>query len=240
MIGLSASPTGTGWAAVAHLPYLLKSSKYSITALCNSSVESAQKAIAAFNLPSNTKAYGRPEDLAADPEVDLVVCNTRVDKHAELINPMISAGKDVFCEWPLGKNLTQARDTATAAKAKGVRTMTGLQARVSPVVLKVKELVEQGRIGNVLSTTWVGPAVNGGEEEYKSFAYTVNREIGAGLLNIHFGHSKSNCVIGFLLRSVDTFIAMDYILYALGELESFNSLLAVQRRTTNIIDPCNE
>ena len=67
MIGLSAK---TGWASNAHLPYLKASNgKYVITALCNSSVSAAQAAIEAYDLPTSTKAYGSPEDLANDREV---------------------------------------------------------------------------------------------------------------------------------------------------------------------------
>ena len=65
-IGLSSNQS---WAVWAHLPYLKDTSKYSIVALCNSSVESAKAAIQAHGLPSGTKAYGSPEDLAADPDV---------------------------------------------------------------------------------------------------------------------------------------------------------------------------
>lgn len=71
IIGLSKSAT-TSWAGSAHWPYLIASnSKYEIKALCNSSKESAQSAIDSFNLPSTTKAYGNPQDLANDPEVRL-------------------------------------------------------------------------------------------------------------------------------------------------------------------------
>lgn len=69
LIGLSSNAT-TSWASNAHLPYLTTSNgKYEIVALCNSSVEAAQKAVEAYKLPSSTKAYGDPQDLANDPEV---------------------------------------------------------------------------------------------------------------------------------------------------------------------------
>ena len=69
IIGLSKSSLSS-WASIAHLPYLAASEgKYEIKALCNSSVEAAKKAIEAYGLPSSTKAYGDPQDLANDPEV---------------------------------------------------------------------------------------------------------------------------------------------------------------------------
>ena len=71
IIGLSARAS-TAWASKAHLPYLIASNgKYEITALCNSSVDAAQAAVNAYELPSSTKAYGDPQALANDPDVGL-------------------------------------------------------------------------------------------------------------------------------------------------------------------------
>lgn len=57
-IGLSTK----GWAKGAHLPYLKASPEYEVVAVCNSSVESAEKAIEVFEL-SGAKGYGDPESL---------------------------------------------------------------------------------------------------------------------------------------------------------------------------------
>ena len=51
--------------------------------------------------------------------------------------PALEAGKDVFVEWPLGNGLKEAEEMAALAKAKGVKTAMGLQARCLPIVLKV-------------------------------------------------------------------------------------------------------
>ncbi|MBO1765171.1 Gfo/Idh/MocA family oxidoreductase, partial [Escherichia coli] len=118
LIGLSSS-AATSWAATAHLPGLLTPagrSKITIAALLNSSVDAAKSAIRDYKLPAETKAYGSPEDLAADPDIDLVICNTRVDKHYETILPSVKAGKDVFVEWPIAANLDQIRELVEAAE----------------------------------------------------------------------------------------------------------------------------
>ena len=100
LIGLPANAK-TSWASGAHLPYLQAAKeKYEIAALCNPSVGAAKSAIEAYGLPASTKAYGNPQDLADDDEVDLVVCNTRVDVHHQTIKPSLLKGKDVYCEWP--------------------------------------------------------------------------------------------------------------------------------------------
>ena len=92
-------------------------------------------------------------DLAADKDIDLVVCSTRVDRHFSTVKPSIVAGKDIFVEWPLEKNLAMAKEMNELAKKNGGRTIVGLQGRYSEPVVKIKSLVDGGRIGKVLGST---------------------------------------------------------------------------------------
>ncbi|KAB8349872.1 hypothetical protein FH972_023885 [Carpinus fangiana] len=158
LIGLSSSAK-TSWASGGHLPYLLTArgrSKYTITALCNSSVAAAEAAIKDFGLDSKTKAYGNPEDLARDTNVDLVVVNTRVDKHYETALPSMRAGKAVYIEWPVTSSVADTTALAQVAKDTGAATVIGLQGRWAPPILKVKEILAKGRVGKVLSSDFRG------------------------------------------------------------------------------------
>lgn len=133
IIGLSANAT-TDWAQRAHLPYLLSPrgrERFQIFALCNSSVAAAEKSIKVFHLPPATRAYGSPEDLAADPDVQLVVCATRVDKHYDTSMPSVKAGKDVFIEWPLAENAVRTDELLKAAEKACGQTIVGLQVCAS-------------------------------------------------------------------------------------------------------------
>ncbi|EKG21149.1 Oxidoreductase [Macrophomina phaseolina MS6] len=189
-IGLSAS---SSWAATAHLPYLSQTSKYQITALLNSSVASAEAAIKAHNLPHTTKAYGTPADLAADPDIDLVVCSVRVDRHFPILRPLLQASKSIkaiYCEWPLAANLAEAEELAALAKSRGIRTLVGLQGRQSPILSKIKGLLDSGRIGDVLSVSVVVAAHNFGAEDLAELAYLQDEKTGGNMVTIHFSHCK--------------------------------------------------
>lgn len=61
-----------GWARGAHLPYLQKGGEYEIVAVCNTSVDSARRAIELYGLNAATKAYGSPEGdhLGLDTKLD--------------------------------------------------------------------------------------------------------------------------------------------------------------------------
>jgi predicted dehydrogenase len=128
-------------------------------------------------------------DLAQDPNVDLVVGSVRVDKHFAAIAPALKAGKNVFVEWPLGKNLEEAEELLRMSVIHGVKqTAVGLQGRFAPSIIKLQELVTQGRIGKVLSSTWVGYAGNMGPTESESLKYMTDKNIGGNLVTVHFGH----------------------------------------------------
>ncbi|KAF2024167.1 NAD-P-binding protein [Setomelanomma holmii] len=201
---------GDGWAASAHLPYLLKSPHYNITALCNSSVKSAEAAIQRHNLPPSTKAYGSPEDVANDPNVDLVVCSVRVDRHYALTMPSLEAGKAVFVEWPLGSNLQQAEEMLAAAKKRGSKTIVGLQSRPSPFIQKVKELVQTNAVGEILSSSVTYISGMPGDVSPLSIEYVARKEVGGNFFTIHFGHIT------------------DAVLYALGGIEALSGKLSTR------------
>ncbi|KAF8865114.1 hypothetical protein BDZ45DRAFT_736756 [Acephala macrosclerotiorum] len=109
----------TSWARHFHLPYIKSSSDYEIVAICNSYIESSQNAIKLFSLPE-TKAYGDPGELAKDPNVDLVVRSTRVDKYLAIAGPSLKAGKDIV-DWLLGTSLSDAREFPHLKNEGGVK-----------------------------------------------------------------------------------------------------------------------
>lgn len=190
-IGLSSKPDS--WATLAHLPYLRRSPYYEIVALCNSTPEKAAQSIAAHQLPSSTKAYASPAELAADPAIDLIVICTRVDTHSAVALPVLltAAGKRkaVFIEWPLTASTPQARELVTLAETHQVRTIIGFQARVSPTLLTIASLVASGRLGvihsvnvHAISGVWQH---NVASARYEHF---LHREVGGNLLTIYGIH----------------------------------------------------
>jgi predicted dehydrogenase len=98
------------WAAKAHLPYFLASANFKVTAVSNSTIQSAQASIDFHNLGADVKAHGSPEGIANDPNVDLVLVSVKVGTHYALTKPALLAGKDVFVEWPLGASTAEAEE----------------------------------------------------------------------------------------------------------------------------------
>src|SRR5207247_3015177 len=142
-----------GWAATAHIPSLRALPNYEIRALSATSAEAARAAGEAFGVGA---VFSHHHELVARPEVDVVVVTVKVPHHRELVSAALAAGKAVYCEWPLGRDLDDARAMATLAAEQGVRTVVGLQARQAPAIEFVQELLKAGYVGEVLSTTMVG------------------------------------------------------------------------------------
>jgi predicted dehydrogenase len=97
-------------------------------------------------------------DRADYPDVDFVV-SVKVAMHYKLIKRALLAGKDAIVEWPLDATTAEAEELTEIAIAKGLKTFVGCQARADPLVAKVMELVQGGRIGKVLSSTGIAALV---------------------------------------------------------------------------------
>jgi predicted dehydrogenase len=184
VIGLS---TSGGWAANAHLPALRALDGYELRALAASSPERAAAAALTHDIQ---RSFGTPEELVACDEVDLVVVSVRLPHHGRLVRAAIEGGKPVLCEWPLGKDLDEARELAEAARSRGLFTAVGLQARSAPAVRYVADLVADGYVGEVLSTTLTGTGTDWGAViRTPGHRYLFSPADGATMLTIPFGHT---------------------------------------------------
>jgi predicted dehydrogenase len=201
VVGLSAD---IGWAVRAHLPALRATDGFELRGLAASSPESAARAAEAHDV---RLAYSSVADLAADPEIDLVVVSVRVPHHRELVLPALEAGKMVLCEWPLATSLAEAEELAAVAAERGVRTAVGLQATSLPAVRYLRDLIAEGYVGEVLSTTLVGSAGGWGATLPARSAYLADRRNGATMLTIPFGHTLAAltfCLGGFASLTATT------------------------------------
>src|SRR3989475_2483472 len=183
-----------GWAATAHIPALRALPNYEIRALSGHSAESARAAGEMFGVSA---VFSGHEQLVTRPDIDVVAVTVKVPHHRELVSAALAAGKAVYCEWPLGRDLDDARALAALAAEQGVHTVVGLQARQAPAIEFVQELLRDGYVGEVLSTTMVGLSVLG-DVVVKPNAYMLDKNNGANLLTIALGHSLDtlNYVLG--------------------------------------------
>jgi len=99
------------------------------------------------------KAYGTYEALVSDPDIDIIYIATPHNLHLENALLAMNHGKHVLCEKPLAVNEKEVLQLIEKAKYKNVFLMEALWSRFLPRIMKVKELVDSGKIGDISMLT---------------------------------------------------------------------------------------
>ena len=205
-VGIIGASASYGWSKRAHLPALLALSDFELAAVCTSRPETAEESKAFYGAGLAFHDYA---EMANHPDVDLVVVSVSVPAHHGMVSAGLQAGKHVFCEWPLGANTGEAEELAALAREQGVRHMVGLQARGGPALLRVKELVEEGFVGEMLAanmTMFLPGLLQRGADR----AWMADRRNGANTLTIASGH------------------ALDIFCHCVGEFRELSAQVGVQ------------
>ncbi len=201
---VGAAPSG-GWGGRVHVPALKSLPGVRLVGVANRSPESGQAAARELGIP---RAFAGVDELATDPEVDVVAVCTRVSAHAEGVRAAIAAGKHVFCEWPLGIDSAETAALAGLARERGVRHAIGLQARCSPAFLQARKLLAEGFVGKVHSATLYSSLHGRGPVLDQRLVYTLDPANGATNLQTGAGHTLD--ILEFVLG--DCFESLSAIL----------------------------
>jgi predicted dehydrogenase len=185
IVGATVTQGGSGWGQNAHVPALKALPGYVLKAVCTAHEDTAKASAAAFGAE---RAFHRFGDMAAHPDVDLVVVCVRVPGHHELVMAGLQAGKSVLCEWPLGRTLAEAEEMAGLARQRSLKTMVGLQARSAPAILYARDLVQAGYIGEVLTAN-LSCVVQAQLQRGPGRIWQGVRANGANVLTITGGHA---------------------------------------------------
>jgi predicted dehydrogenase len=172
------------WASQSHFPALLASPDVELTAVCTTRPESAEEARAAFGAKL---AFHDFRAMVTSPEIDAVAVVVRVPLHYESTRAALEAGKHVYTEWPLGRTTAEAEELAALARAKGVQTAVGLQSRVSPTLMYLKEQIAAGYVGEVLACHATAMR-DGALARPSSRTWQRDARLGANTLTIANGH----------------------------------------------------
>lgn len=104
-----------------------------------------------FNLP----LAGSLDEIIEDSSIDGLLVATANHNHAPVSRKALAAGKHVFVEKPLANTLEDAAELVVLAEKKGCVLMTGHNSRRYPSLRRLKELLQEGRIGCVWSAAAV-------------------------------------------------------------------------------------
>ena len=205
-VGIIGASVNAMWGPRAHVPAVQALPEFELAAVCTAHPETAAESAAKFGA---RLAFSDHRELVNHPDVDVVTVSLRVPSHYRTTMDALEAGKHVYTEWPLGATLREAEEMAALARAKGVRVMVGLQSRGSPPHLYLKELVEDGYVGDVLVSRM--QYISGGSYERTSDrTWQRDKSAGANPMTIAFGH------------------AVDVFCHALGSFAELSTVVSTQ------------
>ncbi|MFW6205199.1 MAG: Gfo/Idh/MocA family protein [Actinomycetota bacterium] len=128
------------------IPAMQQAANCDIIAIASRDADRAREVAAGLGIP---RAYSTYDALLADPDVEAVYIPLPNSMHAEWTKRAADAGKHVLCEKPLALNASEARRMVDGCRAAGVSLMEAFMYRLHPMWVRVRDLVAQGRIGEL-------------------------------------------------------------------------------------------
>jgi predicted dehydrogenase len=142
------------WGSRAHLPAFAALDDVEVVALADPDLAAAQRVADTFGV---RRVETDPSGLFRDTDgLDAVVIATPEDTHRDLVVAAFDAGLHVLCEKPLARSVEEAAAMVAASERAGRVARIGFLFRHSPVVVRMRELVTDGLIGDVLAFEHVG------------------------------------------------------------------------------------
>src|SRR5450755_1309137 len=130
------------------IPGMQQGQYSSITAIASRDLAKAQEAASALGIPT---AYGSYEELLADPNIDAIYNPLPNNMHVPWTIKAAEAGKHVLCEKPISMTVAEA-ETLLALRARtGVKIGEAFMVRSHPQWIRLRALLDEGRIGELRS-----------------------------------------------------------------------------------------
>ncbi len=185
-IAFAGANADRGWARDAHIPALRLLPGLSVHAVSARTQGGADAAATAFGA---SMAFADSPAMARAPEIDIVAVTVKVPEHRAIVLAALEAGKHVYCEWPLGRDVAEAEEMAAAAQRAGTHVAIGLQGANSIAVRHAAKLAREGLIGDLQTLRVVSPTAGWGPVAPPHYAYLQDRRNGATLATIAGGHT---------------------------------------------------
>jgi predicted dehydrogenase len=173
----------TGWIAHKFATALQVVANSEIHAVGSRNMDTAKKFAAEFNIP---KAYSSYEELVSDPDIDVIYIGTPHNLHFENTLRAFVSTKHVLCEKPMGVNLKETSLMIEKAKEKNLFLMEALWSRFLPNIIKTKELIDAGEIGEIklLTASFCFKSDNGPEHRHYNIDLCGGTILDIGIYNI--------------------------------------------------------
>ena len=130
------------------IPAMQQGRYTSVVAIASRDLAKSREAASALGIPT---AYGSYEELLADPGIDAIYNPLPNHLHVPWTIQAAEAGKHVLCEKPIGLTAAEAETLIAVRDRTGVTIAEAFMVRSHPQWLRVRELLDEGRIGELRS-----------------------------------------------------------------------------------------
>ena len=117
-----------------------------VYAIAGRNKERAEKVALQYKIPY----HGLIDDLIMDTNIDAVYVCTPNESHYEIVKKCLLNGKHVLCEKPMFSTIEELDEMYQLAYSKNLVLMEAMKALFLPLTMKVKQLMESGRLGTIL------------------------------------------------------------------------------------------
>ena len=128
------------------IPAMQQGELTTVAAIASRDLAKAREAADALGIP---KAYGSYEELLADPNIDAIYNPLPNQLHVPLTVKAAEAGKHVLCEKPLSMTVAEAKTLLGVRERTGVKICEAFMIRSAQQWLRVRQLLDEGRIGEL-------------------------------------------------------------------------------------------
>ncbi len=180
MSGIKIGVIGCGVIADLTVCGYVADDRVEIRAVCDSSKEKAEAKACEWDAE---KVYEDYRELLADNDIDAVEIITPHDLHCPMAIEAAKAGKHVSVQKPMARNVAECRKMIAAAEDAGVTLRVNDPYIYYPPIVKAKELIEAGEIGNpsmVRVRTTVGSMDCGWDVDPDAWAWRFDKKRSGG------------------------------------------------------------
>ena len=127
-VGIVGINPNKGWGRYSHVPAIQSLPDLKLAAVATRNETSARAAAEAF---AAEHWFADPLAMVRSDAVDLVCVSVNVPAHRAIVLAALAAGKHVYSEWPLGRNLEESQEMAATAARAGVHSHWSARTRES-------------------------------------------------------------------------------------------------------------
>lgn len=176
--------------------------------VCTAHRETAEKA---KELHGFEFATTKPDDILFHENIDIVHICTPNLYHKDAVIKALKARKHIYCDKPLTVSYADAREILEALDAADVVHQMAFHNRFFPAVMRAKQLIEEGRLGRILSFS-ASYLHSGSVDPNKPIGWKLNSALGGGGVLFDMGSHVLDLMY-YLIGEYERILADNTIIY---------------------------